>query len=359
MNARERFLRIMSYQPVDRLPVLPLEPIEKDTIRRWHGEGLPECSDPFEFLNMSRFVRVPVNFRPIPPFEEDVVEEEEHTYVARSYMGALVRRHRDHPTTFYGHIDHPVKTREDWEIYKERFRFDSPGRLPVDWNETAIRKLNSSDLPVGVTLSPCFFRLGFYSMGMERFLTAFHEEPDLMQDIFSYWSDFLLRTLKPVLESVRLDYVLFTEDLAGRNGPLVSPRIYEEFWYPNQDPIIRLLQCHEVPVICQWSAGRFHELIPGMMEHGFTCTWPLEKMAGMEARDVRRRFGKKLLLAGNIPKEAVIAGPEAIDREIERLMPLIREGGFLPALDDVVSEDMPFSHYRHLIERLEAIRLDG
>ena len=47
-----------------------------------------------------------------------------------------------------------------------------------------------------------------------------------------------------------------------------------------------------------------------------------------------------------------------IDRELKRLLPVIRDGGFLPALDDVVSHDMPFSHFRYLIEALQAISLD-
>ena len=34
---------------------------------------------------------------------------------------------------------------------------------------------------------------------------------------------------------------------------------------------------------------------------------------------LRERFGPELLLGGNIPKEAVIEGPDAIDAEIERL----------------------------------------
>ena len=94
-----------------------------------------------------------------------------------------------------------------------------------------------------------------------------------------------------------------------------------------------------------------------MMEHGFNCTWPLEAIAGPEAAALRQRFGRGLLLGGNIAKEAVIAGPAAIDLEIDRLMPLIREGGFLPALDDMASPDMPFAHYRYMIERLQAIEL--
>jgi uroporphyrinogen decarboxylase len=77
----------------------------------------------------------------------------------------------------------------------------------------------------------------------------------------------------------------------------------------------------------------------------------------MDAPGLRRRFGRDLRLGGNIAKEAVIAGPAAIDRELERLLPLIHAGGFLPALDDMASPDMPFAHYRYLIERLQGIRL--
>ena len=344
----------MRYEPVERLPVLALEPFEAEALTRWRAEGLPEDADVVEFLGMSRLVHVPVSFGPSPPFEQEVICEDEDSIVVRSSMGALVRRDKAHPTMFYGHVEHPVKTAADWEEYKTRFRHDSSGRLPDDWSQRVVKQLQGSEHPVGLCLFPFFFRLGFYAMGMQRFLTGFYDLPELMHDMFGFWGEFVLETIRPVVDSLRLDYVLFGEDLAGKNGPLISPRIYEQFWYPYQDPIVQLLRAKGVPVICQWSAGRFQELLPGLLEHGFNCTWPLEVTAGMDARELRRRYGRRLLLGGNIAKEAVIAGPEAIDVELERLLPLIREGGFIPALDDMAAPDMPFSHYRYLIDRLQA-----
>ena len=347
----------MRYEPVSRLAVLALEPFEQTALARWHTEGLPEGADPVEFLGMSRLVHVPLQWGPIPAFEQRIVSEDSQYVDAVSDMGAIVRRRKDNPSMFYGHIDHPVATRQDWEAYKGHFQSTSPGRLPAAWLESVVPRLEASADPVGICFFPFFFRLGFYAMGMERFLTAFYEDPELMHEVFSHWSRFALEMLEPVLGAVQLDYALFAEDLAGKNGPLVSPRLYEEFWFPHQDPIIDLLRAHDVPVICQWSAGQFVDLLPGMMEHGFNCTWPLEAIAGPEAAALRQRFGRGLLLGGNIAKEAVIAGPAAIDLEIDRLMPLIREGGFLPALDDMASPDMPFAHYRYMIERLQAIEL--
>ena len=148
------------------------------------------------------------------------------------------------------------------------------------------------------------------------------------------------------------------EDLAYRNAPHISPRTYEEFWYPHQDPIVKLAADHGIPIICLWTSGNFEPLLPGLLHHGINCTWPLERRAtGLDARTLRNRYGRRLRLAGNIAKEALIEGPRAIDQEIERLIPVIREGGFIPALDDMVPPEVPFSHYRHLIDRLRTIKL--
>ena len=347
----------MNYGAAGQLPVLALEPFERTAIERWHREGLPEGTQPEGFLGMSRLVQVPLPWGPIPAFEPTIVYQDDEYVDEVSSMGATVRKRRNNPSMFYGHIDHPVATADDWLEYKQRFQAGSARQLPDDWHSAVAPRLNASQDPVGICFFPFFCRLGFYSMGMQRFLTAFIDDPDLMHDMFSHWGRFAIDMIRPVLDTVTIDYAMLAEDLAGKNGPLISPEIYEEFWYPYQDPIVDLLREHDVPVICQWSAGQFERLLPGMMEHGFNCTWPLEVMAGMDASALRERFGRELLLGGNIAKEAVIAGPDAIDGEVERLTPLIQQGGFLPALDDMASPDMPFSHYRHLIDRLQSVRL--
>ena len=353
---RENFLALMRYEPFDRVPVLAFEPYEVSALARWRGEGLPAGTDPIQFLGMDHFDYLPINWGPLPAFSEAPITEDAEWVVQRNFMGAIVRCRKDNPTMFYGHLEHPVKTRADWERYKERFDPATPGRLPADLESAIIPRLNASTNPVGVCLFPFFCRLGFYSLGMERFLSAFCEEPDLIHDMFDHWSRFTVAVLRRALRNVRVDFAVLGEDLAGKNGPLVSPAMYREFWCPHQDPVIEVFQAHGVPVISQWTSGQFDVLLPPLLEHGFNCTWPLELMAGMEATALRKKYGRRLLLAGNIAKEAVIAGPAAIDRELDRLLPLVRDGGFIPALDDMGALDMPFAHYRYLIEKLQAIR---
>ncbi len=345
----------MKYEPVDRIPFIPLEPFETTTLQRWAGEAGVSKLDLKEHFGIGERVSVPINFDPMPAFEQKILEENDEYVVFVDAMGSTVRAHRDKPGTYYGHVDFPVKTPADWEAYKERFVPDLNLRLPADWGKQKIEELNSSDNPVGIYLYPFFFRLGFYTLGMERFLMAFYEEPKLIHDMFSFYGDYVFQLIKPILETVKIDILAFAEDLAFKNSTHFSPAIYIEFWAPYQQKIIDLARQRQVPVICMWSAGNVEPLLPTLLEQGFNCTWPLEVQAGMDAQSLRRRYGKNLLLGGNFAKEALLGGRAEIDREIERLAPFVREGGFIPALDDMVPENTPLEDYQYLIESFQRL----
>ena len=105
------------------------------------------------------------------------------------------------------------------------------------------------------------------------------------------------------------------------------------------------------------SSGNIDALLPMMMENGINSTSPVDRISNMDPIRLRKEYGKELRLIGGISKYTLFEGPDAIDKEIERIMPLIEEGGFIPALDDVVPPETPFKHYVYFIEKLKSIRL--
>lgn len=355
MNTRERFNRVMQYQPVDRLPLMLFEPYEQYGVDQWRRQGLPAGVSPDKHFGVERIRCVPLNLGPLPPFDQKIISETESDYVQLDWLGATVRRQKAAPLMYYGYIDHPVKNLADWKEYSRRFEAEAVGRVPADLGRKA-DELNACGSPVGVCFWPFFFRLGFYTMGMERFMMAFYDQPGLIHEMFAFWSDFILRTLRPVLAVTRIDVAFFGEDLAYKAAPHLSPDLYREFWLPYQDPIIAELKRHGVPVIAMWTAGNILPLLPLLMEHGFNATWPLEQMAGMDPAALRRQFGRELRLCGGVSKESLIAGPAAIDREIERLMPVIRDGGFIPAVDDCPPPEVPLDTFAYYIEAVRRIR---
>ena len=92
MNARERFQRIMRYEPVDRLPILAVEPYETHVLEAWQQEGLPADKSPQEFLGMDEIAYAPLWLYPLPPFDKRVVEEDDEYIVEGGEMGGLIRR---------------------------------------------------------------------------------------------------------------------------------------------------------------------------------------------------------------------------------------------------------------------------
>ena len=351
MNARVAFQSIMNYRPADRLPLLVIDPYESLTVDRWHREGVPQGMWPATFLRMDSSLSLHVNVGPIPAFERRRLSENERGYVETDEWGCTVRRLKEAPAMYYGFIDHPVKTRDDWKRFKERPVAASPGRLHPE-PEELVALANAATVPVGLTLYPWFFRYGFYLMGMERFLTAFCDEPEMIQDIFGHIARMTIDILKPVLGRVRIDYACFSEDLAFRTGPHISPALYREFWLPHQDLVTRMLRDAGIPIISLYTSGNCEALLPLAMEHGINCTWPCERNAGMDPLALRRKFGRELRLVGGVGHTCLTGGPAAIDAEVQRLVPLVREGGFIPMLDDMIPPEVPFENYRYCIEAI-------
>ena len=120
---------------------------------------------------------------------------------------------------------------------------------------------------------------------------------------------------------------------------------------------MRTLIKHGVSLICQYSSGDFRALLPMMMENGFNLIWPLDQYSNMDPLELRREYGKELKMAGGLSKQMLIDGPDAIDRRIDELMPLINEGGFFPAPDDMIPPEVPLENFVYLVKALRAVRL--
>jgi len=356
LKARDRFNRLMNYDSIDRPPVIMVEPYEVSALERWNNEGLIGSVE--NFLGMDRLRLVPVDFFALPRFKNKIIFEDEKNYIEIDpYMGTTVKRKKLNPNMYYGNIGYPVKDRKDWEKYKKRFDYKSFKRKPFNL-DCISEKLNNSQEVIALDLYPFFFRLGFYAMGMENFLKAFYDMEKMVHEMFSYWADFTINVLKPYLSQIKIDIVNITEDLAYNSGPHISPDMYKKFWLPYQNKVVDELLKHDIKVICLWSAGDIDVLIPMLLDNGVNCISAVERCSSnMNPIKLRKKYGKKLLMLGGISKNNIIRGPENIDGAIRELMPLIKEGGFMPTLDDMVSPDMSFSHFKYFVKKLQSIKL--
>lgn len=204
-----------------------------------------------------------------------------------------------------------------------------------------------------------FFIGGFFwnpreLFGIEEHLYAFYDEPELMHDMNQFFLEMYLKYLPKLMNMLKPELVYVMEDLSGKNGPMLSPECFEEFvaaYYRQLFPVLKENGAQNVFVDTD---GDFRLLIPNFMAAGVDGFLPMDVNAGMDIVAVRESF-PTLKFMGGFNKLAVVAGREAIDREFERLLPVIRQGGYIPGLDHQATAETPYDHYVYYLGRLKEI----
>lgn len=358
MNDRERFLATMTYAARDRCPWGEMG-FWPETLERWRSEGMPQDVYVNQFFGFDRLRNsVGVNYGFVPAFEREVLEESETYQVVRRGDGVVARE-------FKGELSYhmpqwlrfPIETRADWEEkIKPRLDPASPIRYPEYWDEK-VRMWRQRDYALTLRAGSIFGWLRNW-MGLERIAVTLYDDPDWIQEMMDYLADFCCACGERALNDLDLDYVLLWEDMAYKNGPLISPKMFRRFMLEPYKKLTGFLRDHGIDLIFVDSDGDSESLIPLWIEGGVNGFYPIERAAGMDAVHLRERFGRELRLMGGIDKRAMIAGRAAIDVELANVVPLLKEGGFIPWCDHHVPPDVPLDHYLYYVSRMKQASLD-
>ena len=72
---------------------------------------------------------------------------------------------------------------------------------------------------------------------------------------------------------------------------------------------------------------------------------------GMDPIELRKKIARDLRLWGGVDKREIAKGKGAIDKHLGELVPLAKEGGFIPTVDHVVTPDISLENFRHYMKR--------
>ena len=122
------------------------------------------------------------------------------------------------------------------------------------------------------------------------------------------------------------------EDMCFKQGPLLSPALFEELMVPRYARIVEALAARGVDAHLLDSDGRIDDLAPGWLRAGIRGLFPVEALH-TDPVALRKRHGLEAVIVGGVDKRALAAGRDAIDAELARLAPLVDEGGCLPMVD--------------------------
>jgi len=323
MNHVERFRAVMNFQPVDRLPRWEWAMWWDETIARWHQEGLPRARRASQVFEIAQWFG-------LDPYQQFWFSTTDPTIEAtQHHVEGIVANVDDYrrvrPDLFPSHAA-AIESLAGWEARQRR-----------------------GEAVVWYTIEG-FFWFPRTLVGFEKLMLAFTDQPELLHAINRDLLEFNLALLDQAFRRCVPTFMTIAEDLSYNHGPMISRRTFEAFVAPYYRALLPRLQERGIPLFMD-TDGDVTLLVPWLEELGVQGVLPLERQAKVDGWRLRQQF-PRLLMVGHFDKMTMNRGEAAMRAEFERLMPLIRTGGFIPSVDHQTPPGVSLDQYRGYLRLL-------
>ena len=351
MNHRQRWNDTMHFRPVDHVPDEEFG-YWSDTLDLWHAQGLPswvtDNAKADHFFGFAPRSGAPVNVGLLPGFQHQVLEETQQHQIVLDGNGVKCIVSRDGHSSIPKYLEFPLRDRQTWKEFRRRLDPGMVGRYPPNWEELKSH-WQERDYPLGIGIGSLFGWIRNW-VGFEGVSLLAYDDPGLFEEVMEQITVLIVETIRPALEQTSFDFAAGWEDMCFNHGPIISPAMFEKYMVPRYQRITDLLHQHGVDVVITDCDGDIGQLVGLWLEGGVNCMFPLEIAAGTDPFALRDQFGERVLLLGGVDKKALIAGKEAIARELRRLEPLVRQGGCIPHVDHRVPPDVSYENYLYYLK---------
>lgn len=313
----------MNFQPVDRLPRWEWAMWWDETIARWHMEGLPRE------LKFSQVIDIAQHFG-LDPYQQFWFSTTDPTIEATQH-----------------HVEGIVANMDDYLRLKPQLFPNHDAS--IDGMGVWAERQRRGDAVVWATIEG-FFWFPRTLMGFEKLMFAFSDQPELLHRINRDLLDFNFRLLDRILRTCVPTFMTIAEDMSYNNGPMISKRTFDEFVAPYYRELLPQLQEHNIPLFMD-TDGDVTLLVPWLQELGVKGVLPLERQAGVDGMKLRQQF-PSLLMVGHFDKMTMNRGEAAMRAEFERLVPLMKSGGFIPSVDHQTPPGVSLEQYRCFLKLL-------
>lgn len=373
MNNRERAMNILHFKPVDRLPAVHFG-YWKELLAEWADQGhiSREIADNLRDGNsydheLDRIIGWDFDWFTVAPlcqmslypqFEEKTLEILPDGSHRIQTANGTIERIKPGVVSIPSEDDYLLKDKDAFEsLFKPKMQFTAD-RIAAD----ALKNFNETrdyENPVGIDAGSVIGRIRDITTVIGMSYLIYDEDEDLFADIVDTYAEMQYKCLETILESgAKFDFAHYWEDICFKNGPLLSPEIFDEICRKHYKKRNDLFHRHGIDIISLDCDGVTDRLLPTWVETGVNVMFPIEiGVWGDQFEAARKKFGNNVLGVGGMDKTAFRKDRAAVDAEIERIKRLVALGGFIPCPDHRIMPGSKFELVQYYAEQIKNIRI--
>lgn len=181
------------------------------------------------------------------------------------------------------------------------------------------------------------------ALGMEDFMIAALESTAEIQFLSEAVMVFEAEKARILLDA-GADAILVGDDIAFNAGPFLPPRVMRQVVYPLYRWLIAEIKRHRAVPVLLHSDGQLTPVLDEILASGFEGLHSLQPSAGMDIAEIKRRYGKDLVLVGNIDLDYVMtmAPPGEVEEVVRKTIDAAAPGGgFILSTCNALIEAVP------------------
>ncbi|MDD4544186.1 MAG: hypothetical protein PHY13_10495 [Clostridia bacterium] len=371
MDNNTRALNILNYKDADRMPAvhfgywkeLLVEWVEKGHIKKEDMENVGDGNVADYRLNEKlgwdfnwhTTRRGAASLRPF--FKPEVLEELPDGSRKVLTGWGVIEIEKPGVVSISGECDYTLKDRKAYEeLYKPRLQFAEERVNPEYFNNNDWDKI---DAPIGLEIGSVAgdVRNMLTVMGMSYMI---YDDYELLDEIVSDYAELQYQVAKYTLEvsKFKFDFAHYWEDICYKNGPLFSPNVLEDLCAKHYKKRNDLVKSYGIDIVSLDCDGCIDQMIPIWLENGVNTMFPIE--VGVWDASIapwREKYGRELRGVGGMNKHVLSYDKQAVDKEIERLKPLIALGGYIPCPDHRLPPGTKFELVQYYTEKIKTVKI--
>lgn len=174
------------------------------------------------------------------------------------------------------------------------------------------------------------------TFGYEKAFMNLILEKDLTIYFIERSTDMFIRNFNVFYEAVGdvVDIMMMHKDMGSQNGPMVSPKIASEIFFPYFKKFVRHVKEKSDYFVMMHNCGSIYEFIPSLIDCGIDILNPVQITAkDMEPEKLKREFGKDICFwGGGVDTQHVLPyeSEEEVRKQVrENARVFSKEGGYV------------------------------